>query len=84
MKLYKEALDDAESCIHIKADWFRGYQRKGQILQELGQLKEAFEAYQEGLKHDPNNALIKQGIQSIVQQMTAKMGQKKDDDCKSS
>jgi len=36
LKKYQEALDDGNKCIELKADWGKGYQRKGNALHGLG------------------------------------------------
>ena len=36
-------------------------------LERLGNTEEALKVYEEGLKYDPNNAQIKQGIESCKQ-----------------
>ena len=41
----------------------QGYNRKGTALYLLGKLEEACEAYQEGLKHEPNNAQLKKSLE---------------------
>ncbi|KAJ1782785.1 Hsp90 cochaperone, partial [Coemansia sp. RSA 2167] len=62
LKKYDEALKDAEKTIEIKPDWPKGYSRKGAALFGLRQYADAHETYEEGLKHDPNNALLKKGL----------------------
>ncbi len=48
----------------IKPDWARGYQRKGTALFYLNKLDDAIETYKEGLKHDPDNAALKEDLKS--------------------
>ncbi|XP_067124872.1 stress-induced-phosphoprotein 1-like [Centruroides vittatus] len=66
---FKEALDDAEKTISCKPDWSKGYSRKGASLAYLKRYEEAIEAYEEGLKHDPNNVQLKEGIKEVEDQM---------------
>jgi len=60
---YEKALEDAKKTVELKADWGKGYSRLGASLSYLERYKEALEAYQDGLKHDPENAQLKQGVQ---------------------
>ncbi|XP_057316344.1 stress-induced-phosphoprotein 1-like [Hydractinia symbiolongicarpus] len=56
---YENALQDAKKTVEIKPDWGKGYSRLGAALCYLNQETKALEAYQEGLKKDPNNAQLK-------------------------
>lgn len=62
---YNEALQDAQKCIDIKPDWPKGYSRKGLALFHLGRHEEAEETYQKGLKFDPNNEALKEGLANV-------------------
>eukprot|EP00921_Rhytidocystis_pertsovi_P011057 GHVQ01017816.1.p1 GENE.GHVQ01017816.1~~GHVQ01017816.1.p1 ORF type:complete len:549 (-),score=83.33 GHVQ01017816.1:1872-3518(-) len=62
---YKEALQDAEKCVKLKPDWPKGYSRKGLALHNLGKSDEAETTYNQGLKIDPNNAALKDGLANI-------------------
>lgn len=68
---YKKALEDAEKTVEIKPDWGKGYSRKGSALAYLGRLQESAQAYEEGLKHDPNNSQLKESLQEVQMQMMA-------------
>lgn len=55
----KKALDDAEDCIALKGDFAKGWLRKGQAHELLGQYRNAVEAYRSGLDMDPASAPLK-------------------------
>ncbi|XP_046663627.1 stress-induced-phosphoprotein 1 [Homalodisca vitripennis] len=73
---YQKALEDAEKTVQLKPDWAKGYSRKGSALAYLGRFEESVKAYEEGLKYDPNNAQMKEGLAEVQAQM---MGQFTDD-----
>ncbi|KAI9596127.1 stress-induced-phosphoprotein 1-like protein [Syncephalis fuscata] len=58
---YDRALGDAEKTVELKPDWAKGYGRKGAALLGLGRNAEAKDAYDAGLKLDPNNAQLQKG-----------------------
>ena len=60
---FNEALVDAKKCLQIKPDFVRGFQRKGYAEFCLNRYKAALDSYSEGLKLDPNNAQLKEGVQ---------------------
>ncbi|KAI1445892.1 hypothetical protein F5Y02DRAFT_417502 [Annulohypoxylon stygium] len=64
-KDWDNALKDAEQTTTIKPDWPRGWGRKGAALHGAGDLLGASEAYEEGLKLDPNNAGLKKSLESV-------------------
>lgn len=70
-KEYKNALDDATKVTEIKPDWAKGWGRKGAALHGLGELLGANDAYEEGLKLDPNNAQNKSGLASVKRAIEA-------------
>ena len=61
---YDKALEDAETCIKMKPDWPRGYQRKGSALFYQDKMDQAIAAYKEGLKVDPNNAELQRDLKA--------------------
>ncbi|KAM3533345.1 hypothetical protein MY4038_003352 [Beauveria bassiana] len=63
------ALKDAEKTTEIKPDWAKGWGRKGAALHGKGDLLGANDAYEEGLKHDANNAQLKSGLASVEKAM---------------
>ncbi|KAI0402857.1 hypothetical protein F4802DRAFT_574041 [Xylaria palmicola] len=64
-KDWTNALQDAEKTTQIKPDWPRGWGRKGAAHHGSGDLLKAVEAYEEGLKLDPNNAGLKSSLASV-------------------
>jgi stress-induced-phosphoprotein 1 len=65
LKQYDEALNDANKTTEIKADWPKGWGRKGAALHGQGDLVGAKDAYEEALKLDPANAQAKSGLDSV-------------------
>ncbi|KAG0651392.1 Heat shock sti1 [Hyphodiscus hymeniophilus] len=70
-KEYDSALKDAEKVTEIKPDWAKGWGRKGAAMHGLGDLLGANDAYEEGLKLDPNNAQNKSGLASVKRAIDA-------------
>ncbi|KAH6575146.1 hypothetical protein BASA60_005167 [Batrachochytrium salamandrivorans] len=62
---YTDAVTDANKTIELRPDWVKGYSRKGAALHGLGQLDDAVSVYQEGLKIEPENALLKRGLSDV-------------------
>ncbi|EDW85267.1 uncharacterized protein Dwil_GK18373 [Drosophila willistoni] len=65
-KKFAEALEDAEKTIELNPSWPKGYSRKGAAAAGLHDYMKAFEAFNEGLKYDPQNAILLQGRQEIT------------------
>uniref|UniRef100_W8C1W9 Stress-induced-phosphoprotein 1 n=2 Tax=Ceratitis capitata TaxID=7213 RepID=W8C1W9_CERCA len=63
---YDKALEDAEKTIALNPTWPKGYSRKGAAAAGLKNYRAAMEAYDEGLKYDPQNAVLQQGIQEVT------------------
>jgi len=63
---YEEALDDAKQCIKLKPDFGKGYSRLGLAYFKLDNLGEAKKAYQQGLKIEPNNESLKNGLDEVA------------------
>ncbi|KUF83918.1 Heat shock protein sti1 [Phytophthora nicotianae] len=55
-----KALKDAEKCIELKPDWWKGYSRKGAAEHALLRFDAARATYNEGLKLDPDNTSLLQ------------------------
>ncbi|KFH44448.1 Heat shock protein-like protein [Hapsidospora chrysogenum ATCC 11550] len=75
---WDNALADAEKTTQIKPDWPKGWGRKGAALHGKGDLVGANDAYEAGLKHDANNAQLKNGLAAVQRAMEAEasdMGQ---------
>ncbi|KAL2063534.1 hypothetical protein VTL71DRAFT_5339 [Oculimacula yallundae] len=70
-KEYQQALEDADKVTEIKPDWAKGWGRKGAAKHGLGDLIGAMDAYEEGLKLDPNNAQNKSGLASVKRAIDA-------------
>ena len=67
---YELALADAEKTVSLKPDWSKGYSRKGSALAYLGKLDEAVAVYEEGLRVDPNNSQLRDGLSEVRAQKT--------------
>ncbi|GMF11338.1 unnamed protein product [Phytophthora lilii] len=55
-----KALKDAERCIELRPDWWKGYSRKGAAEHALLRFDAARATYNEGLRLDPDNASLLQ------------------------
>lgn len=69
---YENALQDACQTIKIKSDWGKGYSRKAAALEFLGRLDDAKATYQEGLRQEPTNQQLKEGLQNIEARLAEK------------
>ncbi|TAQ87478.1 hypothetical protein B7494_g4203 [Chlorociboria aeruginascens] len=70
-KEYENALKDADKVVELKPDWAKGWGRKGAAMHGLKDLIGALDAYEEGLKLDPNNAQNKTGLASVQRAIDA-------------
>lgn len=73
---YSEALKDAEKTVAIKPEWGKGYSRKGAALSYLGRDLEAQKAYEEGMRHDPNNEQLKEGLREVRSKLASQQSTK--------
>jgi|TARA_B100000780_G_scaffold228261_1_gene167624 tetratricopeptide (TPR) repeat protein len=62
LKNWAQSAKDAQSCVDIKADWVKGYQRLGIALRKSGKPLEAIKALEKGLAANPNNADLKKAL----------------------
>ncbi|KAB1217058.1 Hsp70-Hsp90 organizing protein 3 [Morella rubra] len=64
-----EGLKDAEKCIELDPTFSKGYNRKGAVQFFMKEYEKALETYQEGLKHDPNNQELIDGVRRCIEQI---------------
>ncbi|KAH7848506.1 hypothetical protein Vadar_003603 [Vaccinium darrowii] len=64
-----EALNDAEKSIELDPTFAKGYSSKGAVLVFMNAYDKALETYQEGLKHDPCNQELIDGLRRRVEQI---------------
>lgn len=69
---YDSALQDACQTIKIKPDWGKGYSRKAAAQEFLGRFEDAKATYQEGLRQEPANQQLKEGLQNIEARLAEK------------
>lgn len=69
LEKYEDALTDANKTVELKPDWGKGYSRKGAALAYLGRYPEAVAAYETGLRHDPSNAQLREGLTDCRRKM---------------
>jgi len=65
---YQEALDDAKQSVKLKPDFAKAYSRLGFAQFKLNDLEEAEKAYKDGLKIEPNNESLKNGLEEITKE----------------
>lgn len=73
-KDWENALKDAEKTTELKVDWPKGWGRKGTALYGKGDLLGAIDAYEAGLKLDPNNAGMKNDLASVRRALEQEAG----------
>ncbi|KAK3041061.1 hypothetical protein RJ639_026858 [Escallonia herrerae] len=64
-----EGLKDAEKCLELDPTFVKGYTRKGAVQFFMKEYDKAMETYQEGLKHDPRNQELLDGVRRCVEQI---------------
>ncbi|EGS18914.1 putative heat shock protein [Thermochaetoides thermophila DSM 1495] len=73
-KDWEKALSDAIKTTELKPDWPKGWGRKGAALFGKGDLLGAHDAYEQGLKLDPNNAGMKNDLEAVKRAMEKEAG----------
>ncbi|KAJ9271092.1 hypothetical protein DTO212C5_2750 [Paecilomyces variotii] len=68
---YQKALEDANKATEIKADWSKGWVRKGAAYRGLGDLLGAHDAYEEALKLEPGNDQARNGLAAVQRAIEA-------------
>jgi tetratricopeptide (TPR) repeat protein len=66
LRMFPEALSDAEQTIAAAPRWAKGYFRKGSALEGLLQFNEAAAAYAEGLKYDGNDPTLRKSADDLA------------------
>lgn len=66
---YEAALEDAEKTVSLNPNWSKGYSRKGSVLAYLSRYEEAIEAYRTGLRLEPTNQQLAQGLRDVERAM---------------
>ncbi|KAF3325223.1 stress-induced-phosphoprotein 1 [Carex littledalei] len=66
VKLNK-ALADAEMTVSLNPQWEKGYFRKGSVLEAMERYDDAISAFQEALKHNPQNLEVSKKIKRLNQ-----------------
>ncbi|TVU29034.1 hypothetical protein EJB05_20576 [Eragrostis curvula] len=64
-----EGLKDAEKCLELDPNFTKGYTRKGAIQFFMKEYDKAMETYQAGLKLDPNNQELLDGVRRCIEQI---------------
>jgi stress-induced-phosphoprotein 1 len=65
LKNFDSALEDANKTTELKADWAKGWGRKGAALHGVGNLVDAVDAFEHALQLEPTNAQAKSGLESV-------------------
>ena len=60
---YEEAKSDAERCVELNPSWSKGYARLGLALFYLKDRDGSMDAYKSGLRLDPTNQALMDGLQ---------------------
>ena len=64
---WNEGLKDADMCIELAPEFAKGYSRKGHLQFFMKEYNKAMQTYEEGLKHDPENNELKEGLRRCIQ-----------------
>lgn len=71
LKDFDKALEDANKITELKADWAKGWGRKGAALHGVGNLVDAIDAFEHALSLEPTNAQAKSGLESVRRAVAA-------------
>ncbi|GAX84944.1 hypothetical protein CEUSTIGMA_g12365.t1 [Chlamydomonas eustigma] len=63
---YPEGVKAADKCIELEPSFVKGYSRKGALQYFMKEYDKAMETYQKGLKIEPDNAELQEGIDRCV------------------
>ena len=66
---YDKALADAETCIQLNPHFTKGYQRKALAYFYQQKYEDAMKCYQEGLKYDPKNFALLDGLRQTEEKL---------------
>lgn len=78
-KMFAErALEDATSATEIEGKWWRGWQRKGEALKELGRLEEALDALRIGIALKDIGEKEKKTLEKVFNVILLKIKQDKE------
>ncbi|XP_069750133.1 stress-induced-phosphoprotein 1 [Narcine bancroftii] len=69
---YQKAYEDGCKTVAVKPEWGKGYSRKAAALEFLNRFEEAKKTYEEGLKHEPGNQQLKDGMQNVDARLAEK------------
>ncbi|KAK9823595.1 hypothetical protein WJX72_004113 [[Myrmecia] bisecta] len=64
---WSDGLKDAEQCIALAPTFGKGYSRKGHLQFFMKEYDKALATYEEGLKQDPGNQELKEGMQRCIE-----------------
>jgi stress-induced-phosphoprotein 1 len=59
---FPQGLEDAEKCIELDPNFLKGYVRKAKVQFLMESYENALATYLEGLKCDPNNLEVLDGL----------------------
>ena len=60
---FDAALADADECVRLHPGWSKGFSRRGNALHGMRRLEEAKTAYEQALRLDPENGVVKRSLQ---------------------
>ena len=63
---WQDGVKDADACISLRPDFVKGYSRKGHLQFFMKDYDKALETYRAGLKVEPENAELKEGLARCV------------------